>query len=102
MKIAQCDYYFTIKYLFSKSKVLCVIMCHEADVPLSCWYMNAVFPCVSQFDRSARDDGRVSEKDFGSVILTYAGLPDSKKQRMLKRVKKKFHEEAKVSVMVLL
>ncbi|XP_041363978.1 calcium uptake protein 1, mitochondrial-like isoform X2 [Gigantopelta aegis] len=48
-----------------------------------------------EFDRSAREDGRVSEKDFGSVILTYAGLVETKRLRMLKRVKRKFHNMSK-------
>lgn len=38
----------------------------------------------------------LSERDFGSILLTYAGLPDSKKSRMLKRVRRKYKDEPKV------
>ncbi|XP_059156509.1 calcium uptake protein 1, mitochondrial-like isoform X2 [Physella acuta] len=47
-----------------------------------------------EFDRHAEDD-LLSERDFGSVLLTYAGLPDSKKSRMLKRVRRKYKEAPK-------
>jgi len=45
-----------------------------------------------EFNRHA-EDGLMSERDFGSGLLTYAGLPDSKKNRMLKRVRRKFKDE---------
>lgn len=46
-----------------------------------------------EFDRYAGDGGLISEKDFGNVLLTYAGLPSKKMARMLKRVRRKFKEE---------
>ncbi|XP_035824269.1 calcium uptake protein 1, mitochondrial isoform X2 [Aplysia californica] len=47
-----------------------------------------------EFNRHA-EDGLMSERDFGSVLLTYAGLPDTKKTRMLKRVRRKYKENPK-------
>ncbi|KAK0047978.1 calcium uptake protein 1 mitochondrial-like isoform X1 [Biomphalaria pfeifferi] len=47
-----------------------------------------------EFDRHA-ENNLISERDFGSVLLTYAGLPDSKKSRMLKRVRRKYKEDPK-------
>ncbi|GFR74302.1 calcium uptake protein 1, mitochondrial [Elysia marginata] len=47
-----------------------------------------------EFNRHA-EDGVLSERDFGSILLSYAGLPDSKRSRMLKRVRRKFKEEPK-------
>ncbi|XP_060076662.1 calcium uptake protein 1, mitochondrial-like, partial [Ylistrum balloti] len=46
-----------------------------------------------EFDRYDPEDGKIQEKDFGRILLTYAGYPDKKKTRMLKRVIKKFKEE---------
>lgn len=46
-----------------------------------------------EFERYCGDDRRISEKDFGNILLTYAGLPSKKMARMLKRVKRKFNEE---------
>ncbi|XP_076439881.1 calcium uptake protein 1, mitochondrial-like isoform X2 [Babylonia areolata] len=46
-----------------------------------------------EFERYCDDDSKISEKDFGSILLTYAGLPSKKMARMLKRVKRKFSEE---------
>ena len=51
--------------------------------------------CV-QFDRYSEDGKTISEKDFGNILLTYAGLPSKKMARMLKRVKRKFKEEPQV------
>jgi Ca2+-binding EF-hand superfamily protein len=47
-----------------------------------------------EFNRYA-EDNLLSERDFGSILLTYAGLPDSKKTRMLKRVRRKYKDEPK-------
>lgn len=54
--------------------------------------------CVIQFNRYQPDDGRISEKDFASMLLTYAGFPDKKKALMIRRVKKAYKgdENAKV------
>jgi hypothetical protein len=57
------------------------------------------FESVLQFDRYDplyEEKGKISEKDFGCILLTYAGYPDQKKSRMLKRVKKKYKEDPKV------
>ncbi|KAL5018067.1 hypothetical protein ScPMuIL_003789 [Solemya velum] len=45
-----------------------------------------------EFDRYNPEDGKITEKDFGSILLIYAGLPDSKRMRMLRRVRKKYKE----------
>lgn len=47
-----------------------------------------------EFNRHA-EDGILSERDFGSILLSYAGLPDSKRSRMLKRVRRKFKDDPK-------
>lgn len=47
-----------------------------------------------EFERYAGEDGTISEKDFGNILLTYAGLPSKRMSRMLKRVRRKFKEES--------
>lgn len=47
-----------------------------------------------EFNRHS-EDGLMSERDFSSGLLTYAGLPDSKKSRMIKRVRRKYKDEPK-------
>lgn len=43
-----------------------------------------------QFERRNPDEnGNISEVDFTELLLAYAGYPEKKKARMLKRVKKK-------------
>lgn len=34
------------------------------------------------------DEGKISEMDFAELLLAYAGYPQKKKSKMLKRVKK--------------
>lgn len=46
-----------------------------------------------EFERYDPTDGKITEKDFGVILLTYAGYPASRKSRMLKRVRKKYKEE---------
>lgn len=48
-----------------------------------------------RYDPLYEEKGKISEKDFGQILLTYAGYPDQKKSRMLKRVKKKYKEDPK-------
>nr|XP_022315723.1 calcium uptake protein 1, mitochondrial-like isoform X2 [Crassostrea virginica] len=48
-----------------------------------------------RYDPLYEEKGKISEKDFGRILLTYAGYPDQKKSRMLKRVKKKYKEDPK-------
>ncbi|XP_064458330.1 calcium uptake protein 1 homolog, mitochondrial-like isoform X2 [Ornithodoros turicata] len=44
-----------------------------------------------EFMRKEPDEGNfIREWDFADLLLTYAGLPDKKRSRMLKRVKKAF------------
>lgn len=43
-----------------------------------------------EFQRKNPLDGRIREADFADLLLTYAGLPEKKRIKMLKRVKKKF------------
>ena len=35
----------------------------------------------------------ISEKDFADLLIAYAGFPAKKKAKMLKRVKKTFHDD---------
>ena len=70
--------------------IVVILKCAVTFV-LSIW----LYSCA-QFERYCGDDKRISEKDFGIILLTYAGLPGKKMARMLKRVKKKFKEEPQV------
>ncbi|KAL4240785.1 Calcium uptake protein 1 [Mactra antiquata] len=45
-----------------------------------------------EFNRYEPVDGRISEKDFASMLLTYAGFPDKKKTIMIRRVKKAYKD----------
>ena len=38
----------------------------------------------------------ISERDFAELLLTYAGLNDKKKTKMIKRVRKVFKEDTQV------
>ncbi|XP_052819263.1 calcium uptake protein 1, mitochondrial-like isoform X2 [Mya arenaria] len=46
-----------------------------------------------EFHRYDPEDGRISEKDFASLLLTYAGFPDKKKTLMTRRVKKAYKDD---------
>ncbi|XP_052263436.1 calcium uptake protein 1, mitochondrial-like isoform X2 [Dreissena polymorpha] len=46
-----------------------------------------------EFQRYDPEDGKITEKDFASLLLTYAGFPDKKKALMIRRVKKAYKEE---------
>ncbi|CAG9768293.1 unnamed protein product [Ceutorhynchus assimilis] len=49
-----------------------------------------------EFHRKNPDEnGNISEADFTELLLAYAGYPQKKKARMLKRVKKTFREHGK-------
>ncbi|KAK7113550.1 calcium uptake protein 1, mitochondrial-like isoform X2 [Littorina saxatilis] len=48
-----------------------------------------------EFERYSDNGQTISERDFGEILLTYAGLPSKKMARMLKRVKRKFKEAHK-------
>lgn len=49
-----------------------------------------------EFSRCEPDDNRcISERDFAQNLLSYAGLTETKRIRMLKRVKKAYKEESK-------
>ena len=37
-------------------------------------------------------DNKISEKDFAETLILYAGLPEAKRIKMIKRVKKKYKE----------
>lgn len=49
-----------------------------------------------QFERHEPVDGKITERDFAGILVAYAGFPDSKRLRMLKRVKKAYKEEPQV------
>ena len=51
-----------------------------------------------QFNRYDPEDGKISERDFASMLLTYAGFPDKKKAIMLRRVKKIYKERENAKV----
>ncbi|XP_064618033.1 calcium uptake protein 1, mitochondrial-like isoform X2 [Liolophura sinensis] len=46
-----------------------------------------------EFERHEPVDGKITERDFAGILVAYAGFPDSKRLRMLKRVKKAYKEE---------
>ncbi|XP_053386036.1 calcium uptake protein 1, mitochondrial-like isoform X2 [Mercenaria mercenaria] len=46
-----------------------------------------------EFNRYEPEDGKISERDFAKMLLTYAGFPDKKKALMIRRVKKAYKEE---------
>ncbi|XP_060517897.1 calcium uptake protein 1 homolog, mitochondrial isoform X4 [Cylas formicarius] len=49
-----------------------------------------------EFQRKNPDeDGNINEADFAELLLAYAGYPQKKKARMLKRVKKTFRDHGK-------
>ncbi|GLH08402.1 Calcium uptake protein 1 homolog, mitochondrial [Gryllus bimaculatus] len=49
-----------------------------------------------EFLRKGPDEnGNISEADFTELLLAYAGYPQKKKTKMLRRVKKKFKENAR-------
>lgn len=41
------------------------------------------------------DDGNISEADFSELLLAYAGYPQKKKVKKIKRVKKRFRDHGK-------
>lgn len=46
-----------------------------------------------EFNRYNPEDGKISERDFAKLLLTYAGFPDKKKGLMIRRVKKAYKNE---------
>ncbi|XP_066141535.1 calcium uptake protein 1 homolog, mitochondrial isoform X2 [Euwallacea fornicatus] len=51
-----------------------------------------------EFNRkTSNEKGNISEVDFAELLLAYAGYPQSKKMKMLKRVKKTFKEADGIS-----
>ncbi|XP_015121895.1 calcium uptake protein 1 homolog, mitochondrial isoform X2 [Diachasma alloeum] len=49
-----------------------------------------------EFERRNPDsDGNITEVDFTELLLAYAGYPEKKKAKMLKRVKKSFKDNAR-------
>lgn len=42
------------------------------------------------------EDGKITEKQFADMLLTYSSFNDKKKQIILKRVKKAFKDNAQV------
>lgn len=46
-----------------------------------------------EFNRYEPTDGRITERDFCSLLLTYAGFPDKKRTLMKRRVKKAFKND---------
>ena len=57
-----------------------------------------------QFNRFEPEEGRISEVEFASNLLVYAGLNEGRRIKMIKRVKKAFKDEenwAKVCIFFL-
>lgn len=48
-----------------------------------------------RYDPRYEKVGYISEKDFASILITYAGYPSAKRSRMVNRVKRKFTDEGK-------
>lgn len=46
-----------------------------------------------EFNRYEPEDGRITERDFCALLLTYAGFPDKKKSLMQRRVKRAFKND---------
>ena len=49
----------------------------------------------TQFDRFDPEEGRISERDFAKMILSYADINDQQKKKYMKRVKRAY-EDGKV------
>ena len=49
----------------------------------------------TQFDRFDPKEGRISERDFAKMILSYADINDQQKKKYMKRVKRAY-EDGKV------
>jgi len=60
--------------------------------------LNLYCVSLSQFNRYDLEDGCISERDFASLLLTYAGFPDKKKALMIRRVKKAYKDDEKAKV----
>ena len=50
---------------------------------------------LTQFDRFDPEEGRISERDFAKMILSYADINDQQKKKYMKRVKRAY-EDGKV------
>ncbi|ELT97656.1 hypothetical protein CAPTEDRAFT_174710 [Capitella teleta] len=48
-----------------------------------------------EFQRYEPEDKKITERDFADILLMYAGLNETKRIKMMKRVKKVYKEEAK-------
>ena len=49
-----------------------------------------------QFERYEPEDGKIAERDLGQYLLVYADMPKARRNKMLKRVKKKFSDDEEV------
>lgn len=43
--------------------------------------------------KKLNNEDTISEKDFADLLIAYAGFPSKKKTKMLKRVRKEFHQD---------
>ena len=59
---------------------------------------NVTFDFYWQFNRYKPEEGKITERDFASMMLTYAGFPDKKKALMIRRVKKAYKDSDKAMV----
>ena len=46
----------------------------------------------TQFDRFDPKEGRISERDFAKMILSYADINDQQKKKYMKRVKRAYED----------
>ena len=64
---------------------------------MTCLFSLSLPPSLppSQFNRFDPEDGRISERDFAKMILSYADINDQQKKKYIKRVKRAY-EDGKV------
>ena len=48
--------------------------------------------------KTSGHSNKISEKEFADLLIAYAGFPAKKKQKMLKRVKKNFHDDQGITL----
>ena len=56
---------------------------------------------LRQFERYEPEDGKIAERELGQYLLVYADLPKARRNKMLKRVKKKFSEDQQVGFLYI-
>ena len=59
---------------------------------LYCKIVITLFPYspINQFNRFDPEDGRISERDFAKMVLSYADMNDQQRKKYMKRVKREY------------